>query len=283
MPGAMQYDTERGDAGPDKYVQFNYDLKQSPPTYDFLTWLTIIDRLRREDRADGMVVRIIPGYRYKAVRDTKIGFSQREWRTKQLLPELCKLLPSVKYVILGETGVQEQKFLSWPYPFDAILKAPEYVHEFLPFQGDFITLTVRQSWNQLDRDTDQKTWCNVIDKLPLPVVVVPDTEAEMMGQQCMIPWGRYYTPAAFSPLLRMALYEKAKLNLFTSGGPMMMAAYSNVNAEVFGLRVESVSACSAPYLVHCGLTDGLRVHNTVFHWNALPEQILGAVKQRLEC
>lgn len=263
-------------------VHYDYDLKKSPPTYDFLTWLVLMDDRRQANNADKMRIRLVHGDRYVTERDCTIGPARREWRIRHLLPELCKLMPSVESVSVGMAGGQEVGFNSSPYPFKAALVAPSYAHSLLPFQGDFITLTVRQSWTQTDRDTNQKTWCDVMEKMPLPVVVVPDTEAERIGQPCIIPFGKRYAPAAFSPTLRMALYEKAKLNLFTSGGPMMMAAFSNVNAEVFGLRVESVRSCGEPWLEVCGLLDGRRVQNTVFHWNALPEQIIRIVKARLD-
>ena len=259
----------------------DYSLACSPPTYDFLTVLAAAARDTAPDV--GLIVNIMDGKRNWAERDTVIAPACKAWRQKQLFPGLCELVPAVEQVvfdILPALG-QSIEYVTHPYVFSPVFRAPNYAVASLPKLEPYITFTVRQSWFQAARDTHGPTWDAVIKALPLPVVVVPDTEATMARQECSVSAGSQYVPAAFSPALRMALYEGAVLNLFTTGGPMMLAPHSNIKAECFGLHVEGVKSCKPDTLTRLGLTDGRVVGSTRFHWGVDRDMALAAVKERL--
>ena len=266
----------------EKIARVAYRFDTSPATYDFVSFLAIVEKLRKEQGIDKIVLALVSGKRDKSDRDKAISPSRRTWRMEVLIPALAGLLPSCAGVVHGnpETDKQTIPYSTVPCEYGAYLSCPEYFCSLIPFNEPYMTLTVRQSWFQPKRDT-QPLWNTLIPTFGLPVVVVPDTEAEMDGAPCTITTGHKYSAAAFSPALRFALYKKARLNLFTSGGPMVLAAYSDLNAEAFGLYVPTYLTCAADSLINIGLRDGRTVQNTRFHWDCDADTILKSVKERL--
>ena len=266
----------------EKIARVAYRLDKSPVTYDFLTFLALTEKLRREQGIDKIVLALVPGVRQWSAREAVMTDARRAWRSDVLLPDLATLLPSCIGVVRGDPAKDEQTipYNVAPYPFGNYLDGPARMQALIPFSEIYITLTVRQSWFQPERDT-QPLWNGLIPQLGLPVVVVPDTEAEMVGEPCRITVGKLYAAAAFNAGLRFALYRKARLNLFTSGGPLVMATYSDLPAEAFGLHVPQYQACGSDHLNQIGLHDGRQVQNTRFHWAQDSDTILTAVRERL--
>jgi len=266
----------------EKIARVAYRFDTSPATYDFVSFLANVERARIEQGIDKFVLALVPGSRKWSDRDRVISDERLAWRTNELIPALATLLPSCISVIRGDFEKDQQtvSYLGAPYAFGAYLSGPEYMQSLLPFKYPYITLTVRQSWFQEGRDT-QPLWNKLIPELGLPVVVVPDTEAEIEGIACGVDKGIKYVPAAFNTRLRFALYKKARLNLFMSNGPATLALYSDIFAECFGLYVPQYSTCNAAALTNCGLHDGRRVQNTRFHWGRDEDTILKTVRERL--
>lgn len=268
----------------EKIARVAYRFDTAPATYDFVSWMALVERTRIEQGIDKVLIALVPGTRSWSDRDRVMSDARHTWRVNELIPALATLLPSCVGVVQGnpETDQQTVPYNAIPCAFGAYLAGPEYMRALVPFTGPYITLTVRQSWFQRVRDTKPR-WNRLIPMLGLPVVVVPDTEAEMDGQPCVINVVPSYPAAAFNPALRFALYKKARLNLFTSGGPAALAMYSDLNAEVFGLCVPQYLTCAEKNLTDSGLTDGRLIQNTRLHWAADEDTILKAVKERLEC
>jgi hypothetical protein len=266
----------------EKIARVVYRFDESNATYDFVSWLAIVERARLQSPIEKFILALVPGRRYRSERDMAYRAERHTWRMTELIPALAGLLPSCIAVVQGDAATDKQVFpyTIMPYAFGAYLEGPAYLQALLPFSEPYITLTVRQSWFQPGRDT-QLLWNELIPQLGLPVVVIPDTEAEMDGKACGITAGQRYTAAAFNPRLRFALYEKARLNLFTSGGPMLLALFSDLKAELFGLCVPGHPTCSPPHLTAAGLTDGRQIQNSRLQWDADADTILNAVKERV--
>lgn len=268
-----------------KCVKFSYDLSMSAITFDILVFLSQCEEERIKNDAEGIIINFVGGRRKMSWRDQEITNDQHAWRLRYLLPEIAKLLPSVVQVnLVGEGDPQIFPYVLFPARYAPILHSPSYAASLIPDFGDYITMTVRQSWFHAMRDTNIEIWREVLNTLTTAgrkIIVVPDTEATMQGQLCYVYSPRLYTPAAFSLPLRMALYEKAKLNLFTSGGPMMLGAYSNINAESFNLVVNGVSVCTPGHLTKVGLPDGCRAQNSVYHWSGEKDFVLTTIQKRL--
>jgi hypothetical protein len=265
----------------EKIARVPYRFDTSPATYDFVSWLAIVEQLRVREGVDKVVVSLIPGRRDQSDRDRAISPERYSWRTNVLIPALASLLPSCIGVTIGkDTEQQTVPYLIAPLPFGPYLRGPEYMLSLIPFNGDYLTLTVRQSWFQILCDTPS-LWNELIPQFKLPVVVVPDTEAEMNGTPCRITAGRQYAAAAFDPRLRFALYKKARLNLFSANGPSSLALYSDLNAEIFGIHIPEYKTCAADHITKLGLVDGCTLQNTRIHWKGDRETILNAVEERL--
>ena len=266
----------------EKIARVAYRFDASPATYDFVTWMAIVERARLEQGIDKIVIAFVPGTRDFSDRDKAISAGRHAWRSTELLPALTTLLPSCMGAVVGDPKTDQQTvpYLVNPFPFGAYLAGPAYMQDLIPFHKPYVTLTVRQSWFESDRDTTL-IWNELIPQFGLPVVVVPDTEAMMDGIPCRITAGRLYPPAAMNPRLMFALYKKARLNLFTGSGCASLAYYSDVNAEVFGIHHPQYKICEATNLLRCGFVDGGTVQNTRSHWDANPDTILAAVKERL--
>lgn len=175
----------------EKIARVVYRFDTSNPTYDFVSWLALVERERLKTDIDGITLAFVPGRRQRSIRDMAISPERHAWRATELLPALASLLPSVIQVEQGNPALDKQviPYTVTPYAYGAYLSGPAYMQALLPFTEPYITLTVRQSWFQPERDT-QLVWNRLIPQLGLPVVVVPDTEAEMGGTPCGITAGQ---------------------------------------------------------------------------------------------
>lgn len=259
-----------------------YRLDKSPATFDFTNFLALCERYRIEHDHSGLVVAIRDGKREWSQRDRVISDEQVRWRVNNILAGVASLLPSCAGFTACEADAQQSApYLSSPLATDPILRAPGYLAPLLPFREPYVTLTVRQSWFESGRDTQPDVWNAIIPDLPLPVVVVPDTEAELAGQPCRITAGQLYPAAAMNLQVRMALYEGAKVNLFTSGGSQSLALYSSIPAECYGLHVREFPTCSEKALIQRGLADGRQINNSRVHWGRSADLIRATVRERL--
>jgi hypothetical protein len=88
------------------------------------------------------------------------------------------------------------------------------------------------------------------------VVFVPDTEAVLLGKEGA--WYRdsdspWCIPAAMNIDIRLALYELAEFNCFTTGGPMALAAFADCRYATFKMLSGQFGA---EHLTAIGNEDG---------------------------
>jgi hypothetical protein len=197
-----------------------YDLGFYPITYDFVYWLVRAEEARIKVGAESLGILFQPGeaegFRLKTVRDYQLTAERKRFRLETLLLPLAYRIPSVSSAQISpiRLDIPTPKFnihddihkveLS---PFRASEAARAAVNAMYPEK--YVTITLRQSDVQKERNSDRAEWDKVarwLRKNGLQPVFVPDTEAVITGRQtgCM---------AAF--------------NCFTSGGPAALAAFSD--------------------------------------------------------
>jgi len=133
----------------------------------------------------------------------------------------------------------------------------------------FVTVSIRDSDVQVERNSNQAEWakvCHYLQMMGYRVVVVPDTEALLQGKPCPV-WHDLCPVAAINVDLRMALYELSQFSLFTSGGPFNLGVWDElVNYAVFKLRCDGIRGCKEELLTLIGLEDGSNRGEHREHW-----------------
>lgn len=243
-----------------------YDLGQSPATFDFVHWLANAERARQASGDPTIQVVFVDGDRQLSERDILFSPERKAWRLHNLLVPLCRLLPSVSgYEVFG-TGKQ-----TISYNFDRksvapILHATEAARDlaaaWLRTNKPVVTVTIRQSDFQLPRNSNLAEWKKTADWLTeqgCRVVFIPDAEADLSGEAMgdLEKTYRICEPAALYPDFRLALYERALLNCFTSGGPYALALYSGVPFFSCKLITPEIHTCTEWYQKKIGLAPDL--------------------------
>lgn len=115
-----------------------------------------------------------------------------------------------------------------------------------------VTITLRQYGFLAQRNSDARAWIDFalsLDPSDYFVVLIPDTDAALEPTAPPPEGLTLFPEAAFNLGLRMALYERAWLNLATAGGPMMILLLSNCRFLIMRILVEG-SFLSTPQHVH---------------------------------
>lgn len=238
-----------------------YDLRQSPVTYDIIHWLVNADRKRQDAGETDLHIVFVDGDRQRTERDLAFTPERKAWRLHNLLVPSCRLLPAVKSYAIVTEGTQTLSYT--PTNYQGVYLHPTGAASSLMAgwtrtNKPIVTITLRQSDFQTKRNSNLEEWAKVADWLHEQgylVVVVPDTEALLSGEkQPDWPDVRLCQPAAISPDIRLALYERASLNLFTSGGPYALALYSGSPFLMCKMIVPGINTCSEAYQRKIGLT-----------------------------
>lgn len=252
-----------------------YDLRESPPTHDFINWLVRAEHWRRLHKASDLQVVIYRGSRQRSNRDFAYSAERRERKIYDLLVPLARLLPCVKDVFVtdpDEIGKQQFSYLNLEQIVPPTLKAPLIAHSivgnFLKDRRKLVTITIRDSDFESNRNSNLQQWIVVASWLSekgYDVVWVPDAEAIMNG----ITYSHIllYHAAAFCPDIRLALYEQAVCNLITTGGPMLMLLHSEAPMMAFKMLVDGIKCCSEKYMRPSKMTpDDIWADNKRFFW-----------------
>lgn len=228
-----------------------YDLGASPASYDVLSFLAEAERYRNANKYDCIDVVFQPGPMY-GFRDDELptDASARDWMLNRICVPACRLLPTVRNVsVLKQRAPLEGDVFPTDWTPDNV--ASHYGTKF--FKGDkpgfrasemarklvdkrfgeqpVITITMREAEHWPDRNSNQAEWKRVENWLKaygFRVVVVPDAAT-----------GGEHSEFALDLDMRMALYERAVVNLGVSNGPMALCYLTD-----------------APYIVFKVLTDG---------------------------
>lgn len=239
-----------------------YDLAKSPVTHDFCNWLVRAEQERIKSGEETLEVRFVRGRRYFSYRDYLYSDERRDRRVYELLFPLARLLPSVTDVCMVEEGAQALGYFNFSEPQKPVFRASEIdrsiVAHFLSEFTNPVTLTVRQADFEPTRNTSNEEWAKVLLWLiqnDMSPIVIPDMESELTGrltglEQDFI----HYPAAAFSPGIRLALYELSALNLMTTGGPMVLSLFSDVPMMAFKLIVPDIACCQPQHMIKSAMT-----------------------------
>jgi tetratricopeptide (TPR) repeat protein len=129
-----------------------------------------------------------------------------------------------------------------------------------------VTLTLRESRWSTDRNSDLSIWAETVALLHQDgywPVVVPDTEMAFVERGPEWHAATFCTPAAFDLELRMALYERAHLNIFTNSGPALLAIGSqNCRYLYTGITYEGTNEATLRRIRPMGMIPGLMPFRT---------------------
>jgi len=206
-----------------------YNLAHDPISFDFITWLIQAEMTRvREGAPAPLRVAFWKGKGNLVADNAKVKL----WMANVFLPAL-KLIGAISdpTSILGR---HHEAFL--PVNINTWSRSGEAVPRFSSGEekqkADIITITLRESHKWTHRNSNLVAWLQLADYLAKQgenVVFVRDT-AKADEQ---LP--RFMTcPRASRDLVaRVALYERAKANLFVANGPGMLASFCDCSYLMF--------------------------------------------------
>ena len=269
-------------------MEIFYDLGKSPPTHDFINFLVRAEQARVLNREESIQIRFVRGYRKLSDRDKVYSNERRDWRVVNLLFNLCWLLPSVDDVSFGD-GEQFHSYLNFGEPQKPVLKVPlaaaSVVSKALEGIENPVSITFRQSDFELTRNSNIRAWSDVADWLKAngcTPIIVPDAEADMLNRH--VDTGHFtYKAAAHSVQIKLALYEQCKVNLMTTGGPMVLALFSDVPLMAFKLIIPGLKCTTESHMRKSAMSedDDWGEYKKLFWGNDDADYIIGKLEQLL--
>jgi hypothetical protein len=119
-----------------------------------------------------------------------------------------------------------------------------------------VVITLRESYVDI-RNSNMAAWIAFAERLQAqgqPVVIVRDTDSAGMPCDTAVP---QFPLASLDLDVRLALYERAFVNMAVSGGPPFLNVFSARRPYLlFKMQVEGWNATSAEYLTKIGLPPG---------------------------
>lgn len=206
-----------------------YDVPNYPLSFDFICWLV-----------EAELNRILAG----APAPLKVGFwfgrdgstgLYPKWRAK-MLNKVCRpALELIGAIETLETGGRSNNYCNMRPIVEAAragarvphLQAPNRERSKIKFDRAPITITLREAEHWSHRNSNLPAWLRFADFLKSKgenVIFVRDT---VKADEQLPPYN--VDPRSSRDILRrMALYQAAKLNFFTSNGPCLLAIFSDV-------------------------------------------------------
>ena len=228
-----------------------YDLSSAPPTFDFLSFLAQAEKARIAGGHTCLDVVFAPGPIH-GFRDDDLppDAIEREAMLHRVCVAGTRLLPSVRCVtVLRDNERPEIQGAVFPEGWkpevplscygaqhlkDGLrcLQATEAARRVVAdrFPRKFATITLRQAPYWPDRNSDMAAWRAAGERLRdlgIEPVYIPDASGELW------PGMNGYWPAAYDLDLRMALYERAEVNLGVMNGPMALCFLSEAKYLVW--------------------------------------------------
>lgn len=230
-----------------------YDLSLWPPQYDFCTFLVSAKTV-----ANGRPLHVVfaPGHDGSYVKSGKYSNEEAIYRMEHICLPLCFLfevsstvlshreapLPVgewIQGVIPGYKGVKDRwnEFGSIQGP-RATRRSVELVKRYADrFDKPIVTITLRTTFRNEVRNSPVEVWLRVAEALSKEYqpVFLPDTGLAFDAWEHPYP---NFPIGAVDMDSRLAFYEHATMNLFTMGGPMMLALYASLPCIGFNVLSE---------------------------------------------
>jgi len=258
------------------HVVAAYDLAVAPPTWDFLSFLAAAEAHRRAVGAETMEVVFLPGPK-EGFRDDELppaDTASRERMLRHVAMPLARLLPSVTRVGMAARKSFDGRHHVFPFGYHPDTPIPAYgLTELVRHAGSldlrpsdrarehvrqqcpdpYVTITLRQAPYWTGRNSDLAEWAKVVAELRRRgwhVVVIPDVDGAgdfSIGDD----------DAAHDPDIRLALYERAAMNLGVNNGPMSLCYLTKAPYLVFRmLDPTGEYPCGAEFMAQHGLPEG---------------------------
>lgn len=257
-----------------------YDFAISPPSYDFVTFMSVAKAMAR-DRRDSLHVVFVPGpnngFKEKTVKP--ISMAEHKFRFRHIVLPLCGLW-QCGYTVCQTRDEARRYDTKDCYPLDYSVDVPTWGHTMgratdrvrdggalvfpSPSQGavDMVAghfperpfvITLRECYVR-ERNSVLPAWLEFAAevKKDFPVVFVRDTAKAAEPIE-----GFEISPMASLDVdYRLALYHRAEMQFCVGGGPPMLLYYSDLPYRVFKSHVEAWPMCSAGYLAKIGFPVG---------------------------
>jgi hypothetical protein len=229
-----------------------YDLDRSPVSFDFVHFLICA---QKEANGDPIHVVIVPGTNkgFRQNDHKPISVAEKIWRVDHILVPLAKLagasltLAPTREFAANLLASQAQRIFPAGYrtnfprayytmglarraveegakpQFKASERAHDHVERMLGGRQGVVTLTMRTTHTPT-RNSNRLDWqrfANDLDDRGYTPIMIPDT-AEMVRAKTF--WD--FPIAAADLDVRLALYERAAMNMASSGGPFVLSLYT---------------------------------------------------------
>lgn len=234
-----------------------YDLAVSPPTYDFISFLSEAEYARREGSYTDMDIVFQPGpiggFRHDGLPPSLV---ERESMLQRICIPACRLLPSVRNVTVLKARMKLEGDIfpkNWQEDAPVSQYGTKYIHRSnRPFRASkkmtalvsktfkkpYVTITVRESDYWPERNSNQLEWEKATDAIResgFEVFWIGDTEKSTSIWSWDID-------------ARLALYENAVVNLAVSNGPVILLYCSDAPYITFKIVTDGVHSSSADFL-----------------------------------
>lgn len=239
-----------------------YDLAVSPPTFDFVTALCMMERERVRVGAEGVEVVLLPGPHcgFRKAPLWPFTTEAREAALSSIVIPMISLLPSC-------VGIrrQDNRDASGYGVFTALHGFPNHMtllregirplRALDPRPGNYITITLREAEHWPSRNSNLTEWLTVaeaIQRLGYRVIFIRDTlkaDEPLEGFET--------SPLASRDLLvRADLYAGAVTNLGTGSGPMCLALFMGAPFIMAKILVNDAVCCDEHFFASCGWHKG---------------------------
>jgi len=213
---------------------FNYDLGKESPSYDFAVFLALCEQERLKAAEDSFYVYInsnISQHYRNSVYDWR-------WRIPHLLFPLALMMPNCRGVAIGIEGqwlghylINLKKELYFNNNFKH-LTASKLALDAVPAYDNVITFRERSL--EPTRNSNKKAWWSAFNGSN--DLFIQDNEAELSLENINVE-------------LRMAIYQKAKMNWFVSNGCAALCILNpDINYKVFKIETPSVGCTTIRYI-----------------------------------
>lgn len=243
-----------------------YDLGIAPLTFDFFSWLMVVDIYRQEAGLSGIHVIVIPSMNPGGFKPggKPLDLATKQWRLHNLLAPICQLFGASYTLATSRDELSNHRapalFPPEGHEKDAWWSPAILIHMFnqgkkLPkiapsplasrwiehrVSKDYVTVTVRHTWPPT-RNSDVEVWDRFIKWLIAKgenVIIIPDTDDAILGE----------TVGAIGAInlpFRHALYVHAKMNIGVNNGPLWLCGFTDLPCLIFRLVDEAWAPCRA--------------------------------------
>lgn len=227
-----------------------YDLACCPVSYDIVSFLMWVERIRLERGEPSVDIKILPGPAEGFRRDHMWPYSAAERRTilYGVVVPMCRLLPSCSSVeVLGKrVDAVPRSIGHGEYSISFKEFCTTYANSCRPLRiggavacsVKRVTITLRECEHWPERNSNLDEWLSAakeLAKLGYNMIIVRDTaQAEVPFEFDLgVISPATYPEASTDLAVRGLLYSEANLNLFINNGPAWFALALNVPTLIF--------------------------------------------------